>query len=345
MIVIIIVMIILFAMHNALQGTQGPLRRQQREKKYVLEVCILFILLAALRYVIPGSDASGFKGDYNGMMLLTFREVFEEKSISYVYFLLSKVFSLTRLPYHFWFGFIELLYVSAFVRMINKFSVDKMMCLFLFYIVGLYSFSFHGLKQILAMTLIWHGFMDIYEKKYLRSAILVFLAYFCHKTSMVFLLAYIMPFLGNFRRIYYILIVGIVTILVFSYTSVLTQLTDIMGDEHYASYLESTEGYSSSVLFFYFVLFGMAFFSKRQKNETSDTRIIVGLAVITILSQLFAFRVASAFRLSLYFLPFLIIYISNQLENKKVLQYLVFLFGAVWLLYTSRFFPYKFFWQ
>ena len=372
MVVTIIVMIILFAMHNFLQGMQDPLLRKQREKTFVFEACGLFILLAAIRYVIPYSDASGYMEHYEAMSSLSFKEVYESSEVSYVYFLLSKLFSLSRLSYHFWFAFIELLYVSAFVRMVNKFSEDKILCLFLFYTIGLYSFSFHGLKQILAMVLIWHGFMDIYEKKYLRSAILVVLAYYCHKTSMVFLLAYIMPFIGKFGRLSRVLIILLSSILVFSYTSVLVQLT---GDERYASYLDGREeGYSASQFMFYIILFGVAFYAKNQgmglkkqrivlKNRgvglkkqrivlkkqgmsLKDERLIIGLAVITIFSQLFAFRVASAFRLSLYFLPFLIIYISNQLKNTRDVQYLMFFICAIWILYTGRnTFYYKFFWQ
>ena len=139
--------------------------------------------------------------------------------------------------------------------------------------------------------------------------------------------------------------VVVAAMLVFSYSSVLVQLTEIMGDDRYALYLEGEGGYSASLFVFYLILLGIAFFANKQKEASKDSRIIIGLAIVTVFCQLFAFRVATAFRLNLFFLPFLIIYISNQLKSKKELQYLIFLFSAVWLLYTSRFFPYKFFWQ
>lgn len=337
-------MIILFAMHNTLQGIRDPLKRRQKEKTYILEVCELFILLAAIRYLIPTGDAWGYAEEYRSVLGKSFKDVFEEREISYVYYLLSKLFSLTRLPYHFWFAFVEFFFLSAYVRIVNKFSVDKMLSLFLFYTIGLYDFSFHGLKQIVAMALIWHGFVDSYEKKNWRSAALVFLAYYCHKTSMVFLIAYILPFLERFKRIYYFLIVIVSATLVISYSSVLTQLTDIIGDERYALYFESEQGYTASLFIFYLILFGIAFFANKQKDDSKNNRIIIGLAVMTVFCQLFAFRVASAFRLSLFFLPFLIMYISNQLKYKRDLQYLMFFLCAFWLLYTTQF-PYKFFWQ
>jgi hypothetical protein len=335
----------LYIMHGNVQKEYDLVKQSKLERKYVFWATAVLVLLAALRWVIPGSDCDSYVGEYQRMSEMSFNEVVEERDISYVYYLLSKIFSLTRLPYHFWFGFVEFLYVSAFLRIANKFSLDKVLCLFLFYTIGLFSFSFQGMKQILAMALIWHGFMDIYEKKFWRSAFWAFLAFFCHKTSMVFLVAYILPFIGKFRKFYQLVIVFLSTVLVFGYTSVLNQLTDFMGDEHYLTYLNNGEEYNATQFIFYFILWCISFFAKKQKNESGEMRVVAGLAAITVFSQLLAFHVATAFRLSLYFLPFLTIFISNQLKNKKDLQYLIFLFGAIWLLYSGRNSLYKFFWQ
>lgn len=345
MITSLAVILVVFFMHYSLQGNQNPVMIQKKGQQHLFIISFILIFLAAVRKVVPYTDADGYMVIYNTVSKMNFKELAEVETVSIVYTYLAKIFSLTHLSYHFWFAFVELLFLTAFIRVINKFSDDKLLCVFLLYTIGLYGFSLNGQKQAIAMAIIWHGFMDLYEKKYLRSVIMVILAYYCHKSAMVFLLAYIMPFIQKAKSINFLLITSISIIIIFSYTVVLNQLTFFLGDEHYESYLDSNESYTASTLIFYIILFSTTFFAKKQKTVSEDLPMIVGLAVVAVLSQLFAFRVATAFRLSLYYLPFLIIYVSNQLKNNKPLQYLVFLFGAVWLLYTSRFLPYKFFWQ
>ena len=58
-----------------------------------------------------------------------------------------------------------------------------------------------------------------------------------------------------------------------------------------------------------------------------------------------AIRVASAFRLALYFQPFLAIYLANKLDRRRDITLILFVMGTIWLLYTGREFPYKFLWQ
>lgn len=349
MLIYLIVIIVLFVMHSNLQTESNVTRRIKLEHSYVRSICTLFIILAALRYVMPGTDADGYMGWYMMMPKITFDEVLEERDLSYIYYLSSKIFSLMGLSYHFWFAFLELLYLSAFIRIINRFSVDNLLCIFLFFTIGLFSFSMNGLKQTLAMCIIWHGFIDSYDKKYVRALIMVAFAYYCHKSSMVFLMAYIMLFIRNLKTIYYAIFVASLSMLVFSHSAVLESLAAYMGDEHYIDYLNDQKGYAATTFIFYLILFGIAYFAKNKKmiykTEEKDVRIVIGLAAISVFSQIFAFRVATAFRLSLYFTPFLIIYLSNKIRGNKEITLIVFVIASVWLLYTSRSFPYKFFWQ
>lgn len=335
-------------MHGNVQKEYDLVKQSKLERKYVFGATAVLVLLAALRWVIPGSDCDSYVGEYQMMSEMSFNEVVEERDISYVYYLTSKAFSLTGLSFRFWFAFVELIYLAAFLRLVRKFTSDRLLCLFILFIIGLFSFSFNGMKQTLAMALIWFGFSFLYEKKYFWAVVMVVLSYFCHKTSMVFLIAYMMPFMSKMKNTYYVLFVSIVTFLLFSYSSVLGILSDFMGDEHYSAYLDDNSKYNPTVLIYnLFLLFIAIFTNNRSRNRfnSEETRLVMGLAVISVLTQLFAFRIASAFRLALYFQPFLAIFLANKLDRRKDMITILFIMGTIWLLYTGRNFPYKFFWQ
>ena len=335
-------------MHSNVQKEHNEVIKDKLERKYVFWAAVVLVLLAALRWVMPGTDADGYVEWYRRMSEMSFAEVAEVRDLSYVYYLTSKVFSLTGLSFRFWFAFIEIIYLIAFLQLIKKFTPDRLLCLFIFFSIGLFTFSFNGLKQTFAMALIWFGFTILYEKKYLWAAVMVVLSYFCHKSSLVFLIAYLMPFLSKMKNAYYVLIVSAATVLLFSYSSVLITLSDFMGDEHYISYLEGNERYNSTVFIYNIILLFIAIFTNNRNGIRFDsevTRLVIGLAVISVLTQLFAFRVASAFRLALYFQPFLTIYLANKLDCRKDMITILFIMGTIWLLYTGRNFPYKFFWQ
>ena len=348
MIVYLLVIIMLYIMHNNVQKEHDLVRQSKLERKYVFWATSVLVLLAALRWIIPGSDADSYMEWYRRVSEMSFAEVAEERDLSYVYFISSKVFSLTGLSFRFWFAFIEIIYLIAFLQLIKKFTSDRLLCLFILFNIGLFSFSFNGMKQTLAMALIWFGFSFLYEKKYFWAVVMVVLSYFCHKTSMVFLIAYLMPSLSKMKNTYYVLIVSVVTILLFSYSSALVTMSEFLGDDHYMAYLEEDTNYNSTVLIYNLILLAMAYFTNdryKTRNVSKENRLVIGLALISVFTQLFAFRVASAFRLALYFQPFLAIYLANRLERRKDMITTLFVMGTIWLLYTGRNFPYKFFWQ
>ncbi len=335
-------------MHSNVQIEHNEVKKDKLERMYVFWATAILVLLAALRWVMPGTDVENYVMWYQRMSEMSFAQVAEERDLSYVYYLTSKAFSLTGLSFRFWFAFMEIIYLVAFLRLIKKFTSDRLLCLFILFNIGLFSFSFNGMKQTLAMALIWFGFSFLYEKKYFWAVVMVVLSYFCHKTSMVFLITYLMPSLSKMKNTYYVLIVSVVTILLFSYSSVLVTLSDFMGDEHYIGYLEAGSKYSPTVFTYNLILLFMAIYAKQyHENQvySKDARLIIGLAVLSVLTQLFAFRVATAFRLALYFQPFLAIYLANKLGRRKDMITILFIMGTIWLLYTERNFPYKFFWQ
>ena len=98
-------------------------------------------------------------------------------------------------------------------------------------------------------------------------------------------------------------------------------------------------------------LFGKEYMS--QKKE--ESRIMLGLSVLVFAFQSLASVSAIAFRLSYYFLPFMIVACSNDFvcinnaNTKQIIRFLIASLIVFFFVYSNRnggsVVPYRFFWQ
>ena len=340
LIYLFVIILITFYHYISVNKTE---RYGKSDYKYIFYICLIFVMLAALRWIVPGTDIEGYMGDYVKMQISSFRDLWANWHGNYiVYYSICKIFSFTSLPYQFWFAFVQLVIVSGFVRMINYLSSDRIICLLLYFTVGVFTFSITGLKQALAMGFVWHSYACMCNKNYLWTIIFSILAFYSHKTSVIFMLSFVLLLLQNRGRFYtYVASIAIILITILP-SQVLSFMTNYLGDEHYLGALQSNNSYSYTTLLFFLLLFSIAFFSrcKEYKNST----LIITMAAISVALNLFSQVVSHAFRLALYYTPFLIIMVSNRVKNRCVI-YIVILIVSFYMLYTNRSFPYKFFWQ
>lgn len=340
MFIYIFIFLLIFFLRSQLQTCYS----RERENKYLNIVYAILVLLAALRYIIPGTDMMGYMHDYQKIKEMSWDSIIDAWDGNYVvYFFASKIFSYTQLPYQFWFGFVELFFLTGFARLVNKFSKDKLLTVFLFFSIGLYNFSFSGLKQVFAMSLIWHSFASFYDRKYFIAAISAVLSYFTHKTSAFFMLAFLFQFIRN-KKLMYFIITAYAAIIIVSPNLLFLFLADSLNDSRYLLYLNESSSSSYTIFIVYLLLFIPVFIFRTPRTECSKDNFILANASISVVSQLLALVAATAFRLALYYTPFLLILFSNNVKDKTI-KTIIIVFFMIFLLYTSRQFPYKFFWQ
>lgn len=326
------------------QSHQSDVIDEALEKKSIRIVFTMLILLAALRYLPIETDRAGYVGEYVRIFSMSFSQIMDRWPSYFGYYGLSKIFSFTRLPYQFWFAFVELLYLIGFARLLNRFSTDKMMAIFIFFTCGIFSFSFHGLKQIVAMAFVWNALADFCDKRYIRAALFFLIAYYSHKSSLLFGFAFILWLLRE-KTYFKYLIVLVCLFLGFSSSTMITTLSEYLGDEHYLSYLEEESSYNLTNFFLYLILLCMSLFARNENEEVAEYHYSTGMAFIVTFLQLSALVVASAFRLGLYFSPFICILVSNNVKNNKMVRTGIILMLCIFMLYSGRNDPYKFFWQ
>lgn len=305
--------------------------------------CLFIVFIAAFRNEDVGADTSGYMSDYAEVVEMTFQDIVYEYSSYRLYYYLSKIFTMLHLPLWAWFGFIELVYLSSIVRLINQYSKDRLYSIIIFIASGLLLFSFAGLKQTLAMGFMLHSLLDMMGKKYIRSIILIVAAFFCHPAVLITLFAYPLYGLRHSKSLPVVVIV-LAGLLLFAGFITLTYLVDQLGDEHFESYLNIDRSYSRKTLYLYLLMLACTIPFIRAYFKTSDTsRFELACLLLACCFQNLASYSPSLFRLSYLFTPFFLVYLPNAFEARKDKDVIYFFFKqsallgpVIFQLYAAR---------
>lgn len=334
---------------------KGDLRKK-KEKRYLNIAAFILVLLTALRGSNVGTDTQNYLIMYvHHIPWYSFNEVYAAFINSPFVFFLFKTFSVLHLPPQILLGTISLIYISAIVRLINKFSTDKLysfLCFFL--IIGLYEFSVPALKQCVAMGCILHAFLYLYDGKYTLSVLLMIVAYYSHKTSLVFFFGFFLYFIRDKKYYYFVIGSFLIICLVFS-RLVLSTLLDLLNDEHYKIYMDESGNYTWVTFFYYLliVLSALMFYKSYNINNKSDSHIMYGYAFFVLGLQSLSSVIPSAFRLATYYLPFVTVLLpcsfSSGGKKGNLYKNAVMIFLLLFYFYVNRnsgnIVPYKFCWQ
>lgn len=317
---------------------------------------ILLVLVAALRGSEVGTDTQNYMKDYFRVKNLTYEAVIAMHSNNHGYYLLSKVFADMGFSVQIWFGFVELLFVGVVTKLILRFSKDVALSYIMFLGLEYYAFSLAGLKQTLSMVFVLAAFLYLYESKYIRFFVCMIIGAFFHVTCLVFLLVIGVSMLKRSKILYFILTVTFAVCAVF-YSEILHWIMELWGNEQYSGYLEEASEYSPTVLIVQLLVLLASFIYYRQysKRDEKEANMLYGLTFLGAIMQVFAFEVASAFRLSLYFSIFGILLMPNciclekNLKARRIIRVVCALCFVFFFVYTNRnggsVVPYTFYWN
>ena len=357
MLVYLIVILLLFLFRNHVLGFPIGDQRNRIERNYLIIICSILILLAALRGSTVGTDTKYYLEDYSDISWYSFSYIIFDKYRDYPgLYLLAKICSVFHFPVQLFFGIVEFIYVYAIAKFINRYSEDKLYSMLGFAVIGLYSFSLAGLKQTLSMAFVLFYYMSLADKKYVKAVLLALAAYYCHHASLVFLAGVILYFMRN-MKLFYLYLVVIVVVTLLGAAVLWEYFLTLLVNEHYSEAYLGDEGYSSTTMVFYGIclLFLFLFGRNYKRNKTEEARIILGMSTMAFVFQAFALVSSAAFRLSYYFVPFMIVgfpndfnYIGNN-NTKRFVKFIVAFMIIFVFIYGNRnggsVVPYRFFWQ
>lgn len=327
----------------------SPTNALKVESFFCVIAYFCIVLLAMFRGEDVGVDTLSYIKDYQGMHTMDWGDIINEYKGYEGYYLISKIFSMLGLPYFIWFGFVELLFVCAIARFIDKFSSDRLYSIVLFLTTGLFMFSLAGLKQTLAMSLVLYAYVDFVDKKYLRSSILIVLTYFVHPVSLIALFAFVFH---SFRRgkILIPLLLLFCFLICVGGLGTASLLVSITGNEHYKMYLEYDSSYTMSTLFLYLLILlcTLPYLIKYYKSGF-HSKVEVCCVVLVCACQYLASLSPSLFRLALPLLPFMLVYVPNSYSvvckkhtERNLLKLLALLGPIIFFIYSNRTFTFTF---
>lgn len=352
MLIYLSIILLILLLQNHLLGLPEGLFRDKIERRYLRIICYVLVLLAALRGSSVGADTIAYIEDYNNMPNLDFVDIMEKYAEYPGYYLLAKTCSILHLPIQILFGIVAGTFLFAIYKFINRFSEGKLYSILCFTTIGLYGFSLAGMKQTLSMAFILLFYIALTDKKYIKTIIFAIVAYYCHHASLIFLFGVALYFVRNFK-LYYLYLSIIVIVSLFGTRFLWTNLLYLMEDEHYLIYLED-EGYSATTMIFYgvLVLFLFLFSNDYRKTQKTESRVMLGMSTLAFAFQALSFVSSTAFRLSYFFVPFMIVGFPNafncieNVDTKKAIKFVVAFMIVFFFFYSSRNSRgYVFFWQ
>ena len=356
MLIYILVVAIILLFRYTLQRMPSGTTRNIVEMRYFRVVCLILIILAALRGSTVGTDTIAYIENYDTMPDLSFREVLYWAADFPGYYLLAKTCSFLHFPIQLLFGIVESIYIYAIYKFINRYSCDKLYSLLCFTMIGLYSFSLAGLKQTLSMAFVIFYYLALTDKKYIRAIIFALVAFYCHHSSLIFLFGVVFFFLRK-QRLFYVYLSLFALFVLFGTRSIWGDMLSLLGNDHYSELYWEDEGYTTTTMLFYSVcLASIILFGRNYlRNNAIESRIFMAMSILAVVFQAFANVSSAAFRLSLFFLPFMIVAFPNCFNCvgdpnlRKLVKFGVGFMIVFFFIYSNRnggsVVPYKFFWE
>ena len=316
MLIYILVILLILILRNNVIGLSSGIQRNMTEDRYLKIVCWVLVLLAALRGSSVGTDTIAYIWDYNNMPNQSYAEVMAKTADFPGYYLFAKTCSFLHFPVQLMFGLLEGFYVYAIYKFISRHSEDKLFSILGFTVLDLYAFSLAGLKQTMSMGFVLLYFLALEDKKYVKTVILALAAYYCHHASLIFLIGVALFYMRK-MKLFYAYLTAMVVVTLVGTRFLWTGMLQLLENDHYSELYFEDEGYSSTTMIIYGVLVAVLFlFSKGYRQQkVEESKVMLGMSTIAFVFQAFSLVSSAAFRLSYYFLPFMMVAFPNDFNR------------------------------
>lgn len=319
--------------------------KEQKQKNLICALIPVFFMLAFKGEEIGADTVSYIRHfEYSTDWLGNEMGGYERIEIGFTYFL----FLLHHVSDNALVLFVStsLLLCIALYFFIKENSRNWTLTLFFFITMGFFQFALSGVRQTMAITILLFSFHFIKEKRWLFVAAGCALAYFFHKSSVVFALAVVISNIEMTGK--RLLLWG--TIMLASLFAIEKILLFIGGMMSYDYGIEETgNGY-----IFFAIMLVITYFSYRFKDKllaiNDNNSRIFNINLLAFLMWIVRLFSRTAERMSLYFMPYTYIMLSELIEaqpksNKSLVKGAVIIICIVLFLYRMQgeaFNPYTF---
>ncbi len=326
---------------------------EEKKKKFKIGMVVVAILpmflLFVLRYKYIGADTIGYVRFFQKeIRKYSWAQLFDVESMRFEigFRVYTKIISLFSSSYTFYFLINALVIFGILMRFSFKYTQNPFVFFFLFITLGTYAFFETGLRQALAMVLCLLAVDFVKDKKPIRFIFLVVLAYFFHKSALVFLLIYPLCAIKKYDWAIFVYVI-LAAVFVLGFTAFQDLFNQLLGYEYG---VEET-GNGGIFMLFIFVIFAFCFFmTYDKKGEKKTENVILHLSFLTVIFWLLRLVSRTAERISYYYIFGLYIYFSQAIKYDKdrlssFLKWLLILACLVLFIYRNIGTNYQFIWQ
>ena len=326
---------------------------EEKKKNFKTGMVVMAILpmflLFVLRYKYIGVDTIGYVRFFQKEIRnYSWAEIFDVDTMRFEigFRVYTKIISLFSDSYTFYFLINALVIFGILMRFSFKYTENPFVFFFLFITLGTYAFFETGLRQALAMVICLLAVDFVKEKKPIRFILLVVLAYFFHKSALVFLLIYPLCLIKKYDWAIFVYVI-LAAVFVVGFAAFQNLFNQLLGYEYD---VEET-GNGGIFMVFVFALFAFCFFmTYDKKGEEKTENVIFHLSVLTVIFWLLRLISRTAERVSYYYIFGLYIYFSQAMKYDKdklssLLKWLLLLACLVLFVYRNIGINYQFFWQ
>lgn len=196
-------------------------------KRYIVIISIILILQSGLRHVAVGEDTYTYYLGFKDIALMSWDNV-EQSFWEYFRFsvgkdpgflIFQKLFQILTVDFQWFLVFIAFLFFISFGIFLYKNTTTISDCImaYLIYSIMFYTFySYTGLRQTIAMSLILLGYEFIKKRKLFSFIIIILLASLIHKSALIFLLFYGLTYIRSTKRLIWAVLFCFPVLLFFS---------------------------------------------------------------------------------------------------------------------------------
>ncbi len=329
------------------------LSQNVKQQKLVAAVtCIGMICVAGLRhgYVDTRLYRLGFIGmDVKSILSLDY--ILDSEGKDKGFYILNAIIKLIYDDSQFFLFLLSAVTVGLLFWGIYNNIEDKFLGIFLFVTVGCYLDTMNGVRQYLASAILFFFLPKLIEKRqFFRYLILVLLASTIHGSALLFIPVYFIATKKSWS-VYTVFLIGIMGLLfVFFNTGVGNALAELLEDTSYGEDYGQMllDGNTSTNLLRPFIaavplalsLYNFQLNKETQGERTARNDINFNMALVSFFCWLFSARVLYFYRLAIYFQPYVILLICDEIKamrsksEKSYVRYITIILYLIYFLYT-----------
>ncbi len=342
----------MLVLSSGLVVLSGAYFLRKDKKSFIIVTFLVLTLLAALRSYTVGPDGNVYANYFEMLKGMEFSEIPVYFTKEPIFYIVTKYIQKLGFGLQGWYAIIGGVYALAVCIIVYRYSEHLLISILSLFSLGYFVFSFTGLRQTVALSIILFSAVALEKKRYVMFAVLLFLAMVFHNSAVIFLIIIFIRDKKISARQYMLLLAsGFLMVRVFS-GQIYALLNQLLEDsERFGGYSNYTYGLSWAGFVIQGAIFVFCIYF--MDSETlKRNRLFLNLSFVGVFFQMCTVLVAEMFRVSMYFSVFNIVLVANVCMGNRFTKRskgaVIFLILASVILYFINShigYQYSFYWQ